>query len=646
MKKGFFIRWMIVFLAIAGSNNVLIAGQYMGGEILYEISSKGNVVNTYKITYRINRNCRSYAEFDPPVIWFFNSMNGIPHTKGFKLSPTLFSKKRLNGIKVDDCAMNLPETCNDLYEFVGYIDLPNDSNGYLVYASDCCRNDHKNLEGESWNRGTEIVAGIPELGYALTYYTRIPGNGIVAFNSSPIPTTDSIMGACVGKPFQFKLNYNDIDGDELRFYFGDPIGKTDLGISQIRTLNYFAGADNQNPLGAAGNITLNPLTGTIVGKSNQAGNFIIVVDIQEWRNGVLINTHRKEVELNIVECRAKLPAPPISCENPIVYFGNHYNDPTLKYQWDFGVQGIDSDTSSQINPIYKFPNAGQFKVQLILTNANNCKDTVGATIGVYPDLKADFDWAEPICNGMPLLLRNKSVFPSGNITSYRWNFTTSRNGSQVFSRDKDPYFNYTYTDSVPLAYSIQLNITTDKGCNAVINKAPIIYPRPDAFVGVDTTISFDNPYEIPLKTSTQNSYLWTPTNGLSNPRIANPLVTGGVSQCYQLKVWGKDSLCTNTDNICISYSKGPDVYVPTAFTPNGDGLNDRISFKAVQVEVEEFVILDRWGQPIFKSKSSSQSWDGRIKGIKPDSNVFVWVVKGKGPGNKPFVKSGTILLLR
>ena len=158
--------------------------------------------------------------------------------------------------------------------------------------------------------------------------------------------------------------------------------------------------------------------------------------------------------------------------------------------------------------------------------------------------------------------------------------------------------------------------------------------------------TFDVPYEIPLKHSSQNSYLWSPTNGLSNPKIANPIITGNVNQCYQLKVWGKDSICINYGKICISYGKGPDVFVPSAFTPNGDGLNDRVSFKAVQVQVEEFIIFDRWGQKIFSTNNSAKSWDGRINGIKQEMGVFVWVVKGVGPGNKSFVKSGTIMLMR
>jgi gliding motility-associated-like protein len=165
-------------------------------------------------------------------------------------------------------------------------------------------------------------------------------------------------------------------------------------------------------------------------------------------------------------------------------------------------------------------------------------------------------------------------------------------------------------------------------------------------LGLDTTVSSDLGYQIPLKPSPQNKYLWSPATGISDVHIANPIIKGTTKQCYQLKVWGKDSICTNTDNICISYAKGPDVYVASGFTPNGDWLNDKLTFKAVQVQVISFEIFNRLGQKIFSTNTEAKGWDGKIKGILQDTGTYVWVVKGRGPGGVAFNKTGTVLLIR
>ncbi len=237
----------------------------MGGEITYQQLSQNGNTNTYKIIVRINRNCKSFAEFNPPVVWFYNNIPGFPHTQVFQLKPTQSSKQRLSVTKIESCIVNPPDICNDLYEFTGTIDLPLEPNGYLVYMSDCCRNaPQKNLASEIWNGGVEIVAGIPEAGASLTYHTRIPGTN-TAINSSPFPKTDSIIGACVGKQLQFKIDYQDPDGDELKFVIGDPAGGSPLGISQIRTIGYANDYSLFQPFGMNNNLSIDPITGILSG---------------------------------------------------------------------------------------------------------------------------------------------------------------------------------------------------------------------------------------------------------------------------------------------------------------------------------------------------------------------------------------------
>jgi gliding motility-associated-like protein len=621
-----------------------IGGQFMGGEFRYErVGSSGNATS-YKITFYLYRNCNSFAELEIPEVFFYNSGNSQPPTKVFRLKLTQTNKTRLQANTQENCVFNLPAVCSDKIEFTGFIELPHDPNGYLIYVSSCCRNNgQKNIFPESWTGGIELIGGAPEPGQALTYYERIPPESIL--NNSPFTSNDSALVGCVGKPFKYKLSCVDPDGDDLIFDFSEATGKTEVGTVVLRPVTYQNGYSSYEPFGIGSTITLNRSTGELSGVPTITGVFTVALDISEIRNGQKIAVHRKEIELNIGTCKASLNPSSVTCSTPTVAFAGHANNPALSYHWDFGVPNVQSDTSISPYPIFTYPAAGTYTVTMVITNEKGCKDTARTMAGVFPDLKVDFDWKTPVCNGTPIQLFDRSSFPSSQITSYQWNYI-SRNGSVVFSRQKDPLFGYQFNDTVPVGYSIMLTVNTNRGCSAVITKVPFVYPIPEAYLGKDTTVSSDLGYEIPLKPSTQNKYLWTPSTGVSDTRIANPLIKGTSNQCYQLKVWGKDSVCTNTDNICISYAKGPDVYVASGFTPNGDWLNDKLSFKAVQVQVGSFEIFNRSGQRVFSSNTELKGWDGKVKGVLQDTGVYVWVVKGKGPGGVTFTKTGTVLLIR
>ena len=88
------------------------------------------------------------------------------------------------------------------------------------------------------------------------------------------------------------------------------------------------------------------------------------------------------------------------------------------------------------------------------------------------------------------------------------------------------------------------------------------------------------------------------------------------------------------------------VYMPTAFTPNDDGLNDvyRIPFSA-GVELKEFSIFDRWGNRVFTTTDATRGWDGKVKGIRRDTGIFVYQVRGKDLKGEIFMK-GTFMLIR
>jgi gliding motility-associated-like protein len=93
--------------------------------------------------------------------------------------------------------------------------------------------------------------------------------------------------------------------------------------------------------------------------------------------------------------------------------------------------------------------------------------------------------------------------------------------------------------------------------------------------------------------------------------------------------------------------KDVQVYVPTAFTPNQDGLNDVLRPVLMGIkEIRYFRIFNRWGQLIFETKTDRHGWDGTINGTQVSSQAVVWMLEGIGVNNVMYRRKGTSVLIR
>lgn len=144
------------------------------------------------------------------------------------------------------------------------------------------------------------------------------------------------------------------------------------------------------------------------------------------------------------------------------------------------------------------------------------------------------------------------------------------------------------------------------------------------------------------------NYVWTPSQGLSDPLIPNPIVTlganGDVVQ-YQVAT-STIAGCRGEGYITVRVYKGPDIYVPTAFTPNGDGRNDR--FLPVPVGIKSlnyFRVYNRWGQLLFQTKTLHDGWDGKLQGRGQATGVYVWMIEAVTNMDKVITKKGTVTLI-
>jgi gliding motility-associated-like protein len=87
--------------------------------------------------------------------------------------------------------------------------------------------------------------------------------------------------------------------------------------------------------------------------------------------------------------------------------------------------------------------------------------------------------------------------------------------------------------------------------------------------------------------------------------------------------------------------------VPTAFTPNNDGRNDRfIPFPVGIKSYKYFRVYNRWGQLLFSSNILHDGWDGKFSGKDQASGVYVWMIEAITNENKVVTKKGTVTLIR
>jgi gliding motility-associated-like protein len=150
-----------------------------------------------------------------------------------------------------------------------------------------------------------------------------------------------------------------------------------------------------------------------------------------------------------------------------------------------------------------------------------------------------------------------------------------------------------------------------------------------------------------LNASGGDYYQWQPGTGLSDPNIPNPEASLDANQQYVLRVTSGDG-CYALDTLHVTVFKtAPDIFVPTAFTPNGDGLNDLlVPIPAGISEFEYFRVYNRYGQLVFSTTEVGKGWNGRIAGKEQGSDSFVWYVKGRDYTGKSIFKKGTSTLIR
>jgi len=175
-----------------------------------------------------------------------------------------------------------------------------------------------------------------------------------------------------------------------------------------------------------------------------------------------------------------------------------------------------------------------------------------------------------------------------------------------------------------------------------------VLPQISAFAGTDTSVVANQPLQ--LAASGGLNYLWSPDYGLSSTHISNPVATyyepfNPIR--YRVLVYNEAGCVDSAFMTVKVFNTGPAVFVPTAFSPNGDGKNDLLRPIAAGIKLIQFFnVYNRWGQLVFTTNINQRGWDGTINGKAQPTGVFVWMVKAIDYNDTPYFQKGTVTLIK
>ncbi len=391
MKKGL----ILIFLFLC---HWTFASHIDGGQITYKYKSKAsNGDVTYTINLTVYMDCKdgSSASIAQDAAAFLNVFNA---KTGNQIKSLGKSVTRQNAVRVSanayKCIKNKPVVCVDMYVYETDMTLPKLTDGYIVTFERCCRN--------------AIVVNINSSNIGATYWTEIKPESVIGKNSSPVFKARPPIFLCLNAPFTFDHSATDEDGDSLAYELTTPF----LGGSTANSRPSYSGGGTGNPtfpllgnrlvkwvspyslldqMGGNPILEIDELTGRLTITPDQSGQFVIGIKVKEYRKGVLIGETRRDYQFNVANCVfdviSVFSTAKTNCTNANVSFTNQSSG-AVRYHWDFGVIGINSDTSNKTSPTYLYSKAGTYKVTLIAINAV-CIDTFDYIVTIKENIKVN-----------------------------------------------------------------------------------------------------------------------------------------------------------------------------------------------------------------------------------------------------------------
>jgi gliding motility-associated-like protein len=332
---------------------------------------------------------------------------------------------------------------------------------------------------------------------------------------------------------------------------------------------------------------------------------------------------------------------PVCLNTPLTFsnLSNVSSGSITSYTWDFG----DGTTSNAIEPSHIFSGVGVFQVSLFTITDVGCTDSFALAIVVNPLPNVDFETSNQ-CVGIPVEFRDLSNGQSTQLANWNWEFGDGTAVSSI----QNPEHVYSY----PGWYDVTLTVTTDSGCitRGHRSQALFIYPLPEAaFTYTPQNISILDPLVQFLDQSSRAvDWWWEFGYGEGQSILQHPVYQFQDTGIYKISLFVTSSDgCRDSAYAELYVNPFYTFYIPNAFTPNGDGLNDAFIPSGIGVHEFDMIIFDRWGKSIFRTNNIDYHWNGDAPdGTACPEGVYVYKVRVKEFRNVTRGLDGHITLIR
>jgi gliding motility-associated-like protein len=354
-------------------------------------------------------------------------------------------------------------------------------------------------------------------------------------------------------------------------------------------------------------------------------------------NGCVLNTIPKQISIATVPKSSFTVNKPAQC-----LFGNQFelsNSSTnlvgvMEYKWDMGNGTI--LTTRDVT--YSYPKAGNYIVKLVVSSIGICADSTSVPVTIYQNAVAAFD-IEATCIDIPVAPVNNTADTLGSTVFYLWSF----GNGQTSALRNPPAQVYPKAGNYNVSLSVS-SLQCPVPAHIITRSLQVDRPKPAVNYPVEFAV-----INLPLDLHTRpigETVLWSPAINLDNAASFNPVFMGANEYLYTIDIKTKTG-CITTDTQLVKMVKSIEIYVPTAFTPDGDGKNDVL--RPVMFGIKQlhyFRIFNRWGQLFYETQTIKQGWDGRFKSAKQEMQTLVWVVEALGVDGKIYIKKGATVLIR
>ena len=274
---------------------------------------------------------------------------------------------------------------------------------------------------------------------------------------------------------------------------------------------------------------------------------------------------------------------------------------------------------------------------LLAEDANGCFDSTSVTVQAYP-ISISLVSSTDLCLGETTTLTVENTAADQDLT-YSWDPDLGNQDNPTVSPSETTTYDLTVTNQFGCSFSTSTTVNVfDVEAGLTISADP-------------DTIKAGRGDEVQLNVTDVPGYTynWTPAKDVDDATVPDPIATPTETTTFSVVVTDaagctaeREVTVTVLDEICDD----PFIFIPSAFSPNGDGDNDVFFVRGNEIESVELFIYNRWGQQIFQSNDLSEGWDGRFKNELLEPDVYGYYVRATCFNGDDFFRKGNVTLLR